>query len=481
MIAPETGSGGTERLLGGSGAIDARGVIVSPTLATVLERPFRVAAAVLREAAARAEALGAGGSSSSLTPQAIGGLPASGITGDLTGAAAMLTRMLQQAAIDGSGPPPLWAVGISEPRARGIIPVTAGVRLLAGVIMQMPLRQYRGDQEIDPPAAVISNPAPADNGTLAAYVDGYTGDIAYYGNHVCLIGPPDSTGWPASLIPLDVTQVSVARDDRGRLVYDYSDTGATLGSADVLHVALDRRSGELVGRGLIPTMGAALAAVAAAEEYAGRYFDESAIPTGVITDNRPDLTQTQADELKAAWLRTVGARRRTPIVLPSSTTFTPLVTDADKAQLVEARQWNAQLAAMALGIPPFLLGVATDPHTYTNSENEMGRLVNTTIMRIVRPLEQIISLQLLPRGNDARFDTKELLRPEMAARAKIGSTLYAAGIITEGEAREYVGFPAEGGPGTGPNPGPVATPAPAVAELVAALAIVARSREVLPA
>lgn len=379
-----------------------------------------------------------------------GGLPSSGISGDIAGAADLARRLFEQGEInDGNFWPSAGFAWISEFQARGIVPLTAGLRLISGVCMQMPLRQYRGESEILPPATIIRNPAPAVNGTLASYVDGYTNDVNMYGNHVCLLGDPDSTGWPSSLLPVDVTKVSVARDQNGRVVYTYDDLGTdeTLTPADVLHVALDRRSGELRGRGMIPTLAAALRNTVEAEEYAGRYFSESAIPTGVITDSRPDLTQDQATALKAAWRRTVGGRRREPIVLPASTTFTALVSDADKAQLVEARQWNAQTVAMALGIPPFLLGVGAVPHVYTNAENEFGRLIRTTINRLIVPLQQAISLQCLPAGNDAVFDPRPLLRPEASVRATMAVQLYAGHVITQEEARDLAGFPAEGGPG----------------------------------
>ena len=137
-------------------------------------------------------------------------------------------------------------------------------------------------------------------------------------------------------------------------------------------------------------------------------------------------------------------------MLPSTTTFTPLVSDADNAQLVQARQWNAQTVAMALGIPPFMLGIETQRHTYTNAENEFGRFIRTTIMRLLVPLEQQYSLQLLPRGNTAVFDTRELLRPEMATRFQMAVQGFQAHLLTEQEARELMGYPADGGPGLGP-------------------------------
>ena len=383
-----------------------------------------------------------------------GSLPNPGISGDLVAAAEMMRRMAEQADINNGGWSPGMSPWISEYRARGIIPLTAGMRLISGIVMQMPLRQFRGDDEVIPSAGVIANPAPADNGTLANYIDAYISDICLYGNHLAILGEPDSTGWPASILPVDVTKLSVAREEgTNRLLYHYADTedDQVLTSSEVLHVALDRRSGEVVGRGLIPTMAAAMQATTAAEEYAARYFDESAIPTGVIQDGRPDLSQEQATELKAQWSATVGGRRRVPIVLPQTTTFTPLVSDADNAQLVQARQWNAQAVAMALGIPPFMLGIETQRHTYTNAENEFGRFVRTTIQRLLVPWEQMASLMLLPRGNTAVFDERQLLRPEMGVRFTMAIQGFNAHLLTEGEARELMGYPADGGPGIGPS------------------------------
>jgi HK97 family phage portal protein len=349
---------------------------------------------------------------------------------------------------------------VSEWSARQVPALTAGMRLIAGVNMQLPLRQKRGDLIVDPPATIIENPSPGPNRTIADFIDEYTSDVLLYGNHVSLIGPVDSTGWPTMLIPLDVTQVSVARDpDTWEPVYALEGTEEALPADRVFHVAIDKRSGELRGRGVLPTVTGAISAALAADAYAGRYFAESAVPSGVITDTRPNLTQAQADELKGKWMQAVSGTRA-PVVIPGSTSFQPLATDADKAQLVQARQWDATMVAMILGVPPFLLGIETQRHTYTNAENEFGRFVSTTILRLLKPLEQQLSLQCLPRGNTAEFWTGALLRADTSTRAAAAVQLYGAEIIDLSEARTLAGFPAEGGPSEAAEPSPAPVPAP---------------------
>lgn len=390
------------------------------------------------------------------------GAAATGITGDLEGASELLRRRWEQSTIDGGGG---WASvpgsfpWVSEWAARQIPALTAGMRLISGVVMQMPLQHKRGDEVVDPPAAIIDNPTPGPNRTPADFADEYVSDVLIYGNYAALIGPPDSTGWPTQLIPLDVTTVSVGRDLKTyQPLYAIDGWDQPIPASMMFHVAIDKRSGELRGRGLLPTLSGALNSALAADAYAGRYFSESGVPSGVIQDSRPNLTQEQATELKRKWKDAVSGTP-TPVVVPSSTTFQPLATDADKAQLVQARQWDATMVAMALGVPPFLLGIETQRHTYTNAENEFGRFITTTIMRLLTPLEQQLSRQCLPRGNAAQFATSALLRPDTATRANAAVTLFAADLITQEEARLVAGFPAAGGPTVSP-PSPIPTPAP---------------------
>jgi HK97 family phage portal protein len=389
--------------------------------------------------------------------------PGSGVTGDVEGFLELWRRRSEQDAINAGayvGAGGGWAPWVSEWSARQVPALTAGMRLISGVVMQLPLRQKRGDVLVDPPAAIIENPSPGPNRSIADFVDEYTSDVLLYGNHVSLIGPVDSTGWPTMLIPLDVTQVSVARDPETLApVYALEGMEEAIPADRVFHVAIDKRSGELRGRGVLPTLTGAIGAALAADAYAGRYFAESAVPSGVITDTRPNLTQDQADELKSKWMQAVSGTRA-PVVIPGSTSFQPLATDADKAQLVQARQWDATMVAMMLGVPPFLLGIETQRHTYTNAENEFGRFVSTTILRLLRPLEQQLSLQCLPRGNTAEFWTGALLRADTSTRAAAAVQLYGGEIITLAEARTLAGFPAEGGPSESAEPVPAPAAAP---------------------
>ena len=388
--------------------------------------------------------------------------PSSGWGGDVQGFAEIVRRAWEQSFLDAGTAPGMaggWMPFVSEWQARQIPALTSGLNLISSVVMQLPLRQRKAGRVVDPPATILRNPSPGPNRTLADFVDEYLSDVQLYGNYTALIGPPDSTGYPAQLIPLDVTTVSVARDPATlQPVYSLAGIDEVVPADRVFHVALNKRSGELAGRGVL-SMPGALGAALAADSYAGRYFTDSGMPSGVITDNRPSLTQEQANDLKAAWMQATSGGGR-PVVIPPSTTFQPLAANANDSQLVQARQWDTQVVAMMLGIPPFLLGIESQRHTYTNAENEFGRFITTTIMRLLAPLEQQLSAQCLPGSNTAEFWTGALLRADTSTRAAAAVQLYGAEIITLGEARALAGFTPDGGPAEStPRPAPASSPA----------------------
>jgi HK97 family phage portal protein len=403
-----------------------------------------------------------GGASSSTGALGMLG-PATGYGGDQQGFAELVRRAWEQSFLDtGTVPPGMgggWAPFVTEWQARQIPALTAGLMLISSVVMQLPLRQTKAGRVVDPPAAIVRNPTPGPNRTLADFLDEYLSDVILYGNYAALLGPPDSTGYPAQIIPLDVTTVSVARDPATwQPVYALAGIDELIPADRIFHVALNKRSGELAGRGVL-TMSGALGAALAADSYAGRYFTDSGMPSGVITDSRPNLTLEQATELKQRWMQATSGGGR-PVVIPPSTTFTALAANANDAQLVQARQWDAQTVAMMIGIPPFLLGIETQRHTYTNAENEFGRFVTTSIMRLLAPLEQQLSDQCLPGSNKAEFWTGALLRADTSTRAAAAVSLYGAEIITLAEARTLAGFSPDGGP-------PESTPQPAAAPAAA--------------
>jgi len=294
---------------------------------------------------------------------------------------------------------------------------------------------------LTPPPSVVQNPlgdARVTGLTFADWIDPTVRDLALWGNNVAVLGEPNWTGWPQQMFPVGAGLWSVRLNERGQRKYDIG--GIEYDSSEIFHVAINRRSGELVGRGLMNTHRDTLAAAIACERWAARYFNTGTIPSVHIAHPNPDLTQTQADELKQKFLDSATGNRA-PVVTPVGTEITVLPSDAESAQLVEARQWSNASLAMALGVQPAMLGLEGPSMTYRNIAEVNQQTINTTVMRYLVPVEQQVTAQLLPWGTSARFATAALARPDIGERITQALAAFSGGLIDNDEARAMIDLP----------------------------------------
>jgi HK97 family phage portal protein len=364
-----------------------------------------------------------------------------------------------------TGAPPL-GLPITEADVLAIPAVSASLSLLSTYMLQMPLQSVR--EGTTPPE--VLNPTPTilrgplgdprlTNLTLADWVGGVVRDLALYGNYLAVLGDLAWDGWPRVMYPVAPAYWEVCYDN-GVLVYRINEV--EYAPADVFHVAINRSTGELVGRGLLSGNRDAICAGVMAERWAARDFETGATPSIHITHPNPDLTQAQADELKAKFLA-ASKGERVPVITPLGTTIDVLPNDAQSAQLVEARKWAAQELAIALGVSPAMLGLEGPSMTYRNIAEVHQQFINSTLMGYIKPLEQQLSAQCLPGGQSASFNMAALIRPDFAERTSQAIALVQSGLLTVDEGRALIDL----GPMTMtepamPGPAPVAAPGPAL-------------------
>ena len=332
-------------------------------------------------------------------------------------------------------------VYLDEQAVLGVPAVSASLSLLAAYVTQMPLQAVNDmttpPTPVEPTPLVIRNPlgdARASNNTFQDWIEPVLRDLALYGNYLAVLGDVSWDGWPNIVYPVPVEAWSVELHEGVRV---YTIGTDHYDASEVLHVKINARNGELVGRGLMNTNKATLAAAIAAERWAGSYFTSGTIPSMHVQHPNPDLTQTQADDLKAK-LRMSQAGGRDAVITPVGTQIDVLPTDAESAQLVEARRWSNIALAIALGVQPAMLGLEGPSMTYRNIAEVNQQTINTTVMRYLVPVEQAMSAQCLPRGQRARFATAALVRPDLGERIAQAQQALAAGIISVDEARAWL-------------------------------------------
>jgi HK97 family phage portal protein len=320
------------------------------------------------------------------------------------------------------------------------LPVIAGfMQITQSLLLQMPLHAYRklpdGSQaplEPDPP--VLLNPTPGDGRTFVDFIVEYLQDMVLYGNYVAVLGPPNAQGWPEVMVPIPVGQWQIVNEGTTGDYY-YLINGITYTKEKIFHVMLNKSCGNLVGRGALQLYRRLIASSVAAERWAALYFEGGAVPPGAVEHPNPDLTQAQAVLLKDKMRQVAMAREWA--VFPAGTKLHVLDGNAEESQLNETRKVNAQQLAMAMGIPGALLGLDSPSLTYRNITDVFQQFITTTVMSYLVPLEQQLSLQCLPRNQQARFFQANVLRPDMEARVKLANEAMTSGLFSREEARAF--------------------------------------------
>jgi len=319
------------------------------------------------------------------------------------------------------------------------LPVVGGfIGITSSLLLQMPLHGYRsqnGSEQplpTDPP--ILQNPSPGPSRTFGDWVNEYLRDMVLYGNYVAILGPKNAAGWPDVMVGVPAGQWQIYVDDTNG-TYRYTINGTNYTPDRIFHVTMNNLTGELVGRGILSLYKRLIASSVAAERWAAMYFEGGAVPPGALKHPNPELTQDQADLLKAK-MKSV-AQTRDWAVLPGGTELEVFDSDAERSQLNETRQRNAQQLAMAIGIPGALLGLDAPSLTYRNITDVFQQFITTTVMSYLVPLEQQLTLQCLPRGTTARFFQANVLRPDIEARVDLATKTLQAGLFTIDEARAF--------------------------------------------
>jgi HK97 family phage portal protein len=340
-----------------------------------------------------------------------------------------------------------WPSNTPEPASEGdamsLPPFGRGVALLANAVAGTDWFAQRYDPAVgvsvkipDQPS-VVADPDPSV--TPWHYRWSATEDGVLYGNHFAMLGDLDfRTLRPGWLVPVLADEVWLLTNFDRPGWYSWTIGGETFTPDELLHVSYGNRSGEILGRGVLRQYADALGGYVAAERYSAGYFAGGTLPPAVL-QSPTVVTQDQGDELKAKWRAMTTTRE--PIILPMGYVLTPVVSDADKSQLVESRTYNAELVAMMLGIPPWKLGLQGPTMTYQNVETADIDFIRDSADRFGQPLAQSFTKWLMPRGTSVVFDYADRMRADQRTTSDVLTKYTAAGILSTDEARATIGRP----------------------------------------
>lgn len=316
-------------------------------------------------------------------------------------------------------------------RALGLSPWYSGVRYLSESMASLPVHAYRDDagyrsRRADPPWLT----RPDIELPWEQLVEFWMMSLLHKGNAYSW-KLRNAAGQVVGLRELhpDCITVGQAPDGTKRFLIDEDPTPYT--TRDVLHIPGLAYNGR-VGMNPIQYQADTLGGIAAADDYAGRFFGAGTHLGGIITLGGP-LTKEQREATRDEWdafhQGLVNAHKTG--VLSNGSRYERISLDAASSQLIESRKYGVTEIARILRIPPHKL-YDLERATFSNIEHQSIEAVVDSIRPWAVRLEAHLNFDpdLMAPGSFIEFQLEGLLRGDSAARATFYSQLINAGVMS---------------------------------------------------
>lgn len=180
------------------------------------------------------------------------------------------------------------------------------------------------------------------------------------------------------------------------------------------------------------------------------------VPAGYLKVTTPNLTQTQADDLKAGWVKAHGGDSRSVAVLNATTDFQAVSWSPVDAALAEVKRLSIADTAYAFGMAPETLGVTMgNSATYSNVAQWFEAHRDFALSPWIGALEGLLS-SLVGETQAVEVNLDAYTQPEFSVRMAAYKVAVDAGVLTPDEVRALEGLP--------PLPEPEPVPAPLALE-----------------
>lgn len=321
--------------------------------------------------------------------------------------------------------PPPRPGDINTRQALTLPAVYRAVQLVSGIAAQLPIDAWRGSTVIDTPP-ILTQPDPWRD--LGSWVERVVVCLATEGNaflHVVR----DASNAAVALIALDPWRVTIWRDKNGAKMYNYADPvtskSVTYTSPEIVHLWAMEVPGLTRALGPIGHARASVSGAVDVRDFATNWFRSGDTPTGVLTTDKV-LDPESAKFYKDQWRDSAYEVK----VLGQGLTYAPIFIKPEDAQWIEAQQFGVADIARLFGVPAayLLAAVEGSNFTYANLQQVDAQFLRTTLFPVyLRKIEGALT-GVLPRGQRARFNAADLLRPDAQTRATIDQTYVQLGV-----------------------------------------------------
>ena len=321
---------------------------------------------------------------------------------------------------------------VNERSAMQMTAVYSCVRILSEAVASLPLHvyKYNGDggkeKAVKHPLYFLLHDEPNPEMTSFVFRETLMTHLLLWGNAYAQI-IRNGKGEIIALYPLMPNRMTVDRDDKGRLYYQYNtskdDAPTMKGSmvnlkpSDVLHIPGLGFDG-LVGYSPIAMAKNAIGMAIACEEYGAKFFANGATPGGIL--EHPG-TVKDPQRVRESWTSAFGgsSNANKVAVLEEGMKYTPISISPEQAQFLETRKFQINEIARIFRVPPHMVG-DLEKSSFSNIEQQSLEFVKYTLDPWVTRWEQAIVRSLFSTDEKTqyfvKFNVDGLLRGDYQSR-----------------------------------------------------------------
>lgn len=340
---------------------------------------------------------------------------------------------------------------VTERSSMQMTAVYSCVRILAEAVAGLPLHLYKytdgGGKEkaLDHSLYFLLHDEPNPEMTSFVFRETLMTHLLLWGNAYAQI-IRNGKGEVVALYPLMPNRMTVDRNDKGELYYQYqtsNDEAPTmkvstviLKPSDVLHVPGLGFDG-LVGYSPIAMAKNAIGLAIATEEYGAKFFANGATPGGLL--EYPG-TVKDPDRVRESWNKGFnGSNSHKVAILEEGMKYTPISISPNEAQFLETRKFQINEIARIFRVPPHMVG-DLEKSSFSNIEQQSLEFVKYTLEPWLVRWEQSMIRSLLPANEKTayfiKFNVDGLLRGDYQSRMSGYATARQNGWMSANDIRE---------------------------------------------
>lgn len=341
---------------------------------------------------------------------------------------------------------------VTERSSMQMTAVYSCVRILAEAVAGLPLHLYKYNESGGKERAAenqlyfLLHDEPNPEMTSFVFRETLMTHLLLWGNaYAQLIR--NGKGEVIALYPLMPNRMTVDRDNKGRLYYQYwrgkdeaklsRDNIVILQPSDVLHIPGLGFDG-LVGYSPIAMAKNAVGMAIACEEYGAKFFANGATPGGIL--EHPGIVKDPAkvrESWNAVYQGSSNAHRIA--VLEEGMKYTPIGISPEQAQFLETRKFQINEIALIFRVPPHMVG-DLEKSSFSNIEQQSLEFVKYTLEPWLVRWEQAMVRSLLSKTEKEqyfiKFNVDGLLRGDYESRMNGYATARQNGWMSANDIRQ---------------------------------------------